>query len=86
MSDLFVAAGKLRKNPRDPKGVLAMVETASIVYQMKLPYGLGADVWGSVVDQASDLSDALAGEDTALDDADIEDMAAKLHDYMRQLV
>lgn len=86
MSDLFVAAGRLRKNPNDPKGVVSLVETASLVSQMRLPYGLGADVWGSVVDQALDLSDALSGEDTALPDADVEEMAAELHDFMRRLV
>lgn len=86
MSDLFVACGRLRKNPNDPKGTIALVETASLVSQMTLPYGLGADVWGSVVDQSEALSDALAGEDTALPDADIQEMATELHDFMRRLV
>ena len=86
MSDLFVAAGRLRKNPNDAKGVVALVETASLVRQMTLPYGLGADVWGEVVDQSSDLSDALSGEETALADVDVEEMATELHDFMRRLV
>lgn len=86
MSDLFVAAGRLRKNPNDAKGVVAMVENASLVDQMSLPYGLGADVWGQVVDQTLDLSDSLSGEDTALPDADIQEMATELHSLMRQLV
>ena len=85
MSDLFVAAGRLRKNPNDSKGVLELVETASIVEQMTLPYGLGADVWGSVVDQSLDLSDALSGAEGS-EDADIEEMAIELHDFMRRLV
>jgi len=86
MSDLFVAAGRLRKNPNDAKGVVALVETASIVEDMTLPYGLGADVWGSVVDQSLDLSDALSGEDGDLGDTDIEEMATTLHEFMRRLV
>lgn len=85
MSDLFVAAGRLRKNPNDAKGVVALVETASIVEQMTLPYGLGADIWGSVVDQSADLSDALSGHDDS-GDANIEEMAIELHDFMRRLV
>jgi hypothetical protein len=85
MSDLFVAAGRLRKNPNDAKGVVALVETASIVEQMTLPYGLGADIWGSVVDQSVDLSDALSGDDDS-GDASIEEMAIELHDFMRRLV
>ena len=86
MSDLFVAASRLRKNPNDSKGVVSLVETTSLVNQMTLPYGLGADVWGSVVDQANDLSDALSGENDAAPDADVEEMATGLHDLMRQLV
>lgn len=86
MSDLFVAAGRLRKNPTDAKGVVAFVETNAVVEQMALPYGLGAEVWGAVVDRSAELSDALAGQDTALLDTDIEEMAGALHDLMRRLV
>ena len=57
-----------------------------IVDRMTLPYGLGADVWGSVVDRSGELSDALSGADSALPDADIEEMATELHDFMRRLV
>ena len=86
MSDLFVAAGQLRKNPNDPKGVVTMVENAALVEEMSLPYGLGADVWGFVVDRSAELSDSLSGEDTALPDTDIVEMAAELQDFMRPLV
>jgi len=85
MSDLFVAAGRLRKNPNDPKGVVALVETATIVEEMSLPYGMGVDVWGAVVDQSLDLSDMLSGEGESID-GDIGEMAAGLHDLMRRLV
>jgi hypothetical protein len=53
---------------------------------MTLPYGLGAEIWGSVVAQSADLSAALSGEETALPDADVEEMATQLHDFMRRLV
>jgi hypothetical protein len=86
MSDLFVAAGRLRKNPADAKGVVSLVETAALVDQMSLPYGLGADVWGAVVDRSNDLSDALSGESDGIGDGDIETMAGELHDIMRRLV
>jgi len=86
MSDLYVAAGRLRKNPADAKGVVELVETASVVEKMKLPYGLGVDVWASVVDQSADLSDALAGHSSALVDSDVQELAVELHDLMRRLV
>ncbi|MGY9081755.1 MAG: hypothetical protein ACKVK3_04045 [Acidimicrobiales bacterium] len=85
MSDLFVAAARLRKNPNDAKGVVALVEVASIIEQMTLPYGLGADVWGSVVDQSADLSDVLSGDDDS-GDVTIEEMSIQLHEFMRRLV
>jgi hypothetical protein len=85
MSDLFVAAGRLRKNPADSKGVIAFVETAAKVAQMSLPYGLGVDVWGNVVDRSAELSDALAGTNRQADDA-VQSMAADVHDLMRTLV
>lgn len=86
MSDLFVAAGRLRKNPADSKGTISLVENASLANQMTLPYGLGADVWGAVVDQSVGLSDALSGEETALVDTDITELATELHNLMRRLV
>lgn len=86
MSDLFVAAGRLRKNPHDAKGVVALVKTATQVQQMKLPYGLGADIWGAVVDTSGDLSDALSDGETNLGDDDIDEMATELHEMMRRLV
>jgi len=86
MSDLFVAAGRIRKNPADPKGQLALVETAEIVGDMTLPYGLTADVWGQVVDRSDDLSEALSENSQGLDADDITEMATELHAIMRQLV
>jgi len=86
MSDLFVAAGRIRKNPADAKGIVSMVETASLVNQMSLPYGLGADVWGSVIDQSNGLSDVLSGEVDDVADGEIEEMATELHEFMRRLV
>lgn len=85
MSDLFVAAGRLRKNPSDSKGVIAFVETAAKVVQMTLPYGLGVDVWATVVDRSMELSDALAGDQRGSDD-DVQSLAEAIHDMMRQLV
>jgi len=86
MSDLFVATGRLRKNPSDSKGTVSMVENASLVNQMTLPYGLGADVWGAVVDLSARLSDAISGEETDMVDTDITELAANLNDLMRRLV
>jgi hypothetical protein len=86
MSDVFVAAGRLRKSPGDAKARALLVEKAAIIEQMSLPYGIGADLWAGVVDRSVELSDAVAGEGTSLPDADVEVLAARLHDLMRPMV
>lgn len=85
MSDLFVAAGRLKKKPTDAKGVVKFVETAAIVEQMTLPYGLGADVWGPVVDRTLELSAVLSG-DAEVEDIGVQEMADELHATMRTMV
>lgn len=85
MSDLFVAVGRLRKRPTDAKGVVAVVSTTQIVEEMRLPYGIGADVWGNVVDQAAELSDMLADE-TQASDSTVQELAEALHATLRRLV
>jgi len=85
MSDVFVAVGRLRKRPGDPRGVLNYVESARLVEQMKLPYGISADVWANVVDRTMDLSDVLSGDESYAD-ADVTEMADEVHSLLRKLV
>lgn len=85
MSDLFVAAGRLRRKPTDAKGVVALVEHASTVGRMKLPYGINADLWGTVVDRSGELADVLAG-DRHLENETIAEMADNLHQLLRPMV
>jgi hypothetical protein len=52
---------------------------------MTLPYGIGADVWSGVVDQAADLTDILSNEVDA-GDADVAELADELHATLRPMV
>lgn len=86
MSDLFVAAGRLRKKPHDAKGVVGFVEAASLVEQMTLPYGITADLWGTVVDRSGELADVLSGEAEVDDDTTVQELAGDMHDLLRTMV
>lgn len=89
ITDLFVAAGRLRKRPGDPKGVVPFVDTAATVNQMRLPYGMSADQWGSIVDQTNELTDMLVGDGDGIvdtDDAIVKERATELHTVLRSIV
>lgn len=85
MSDLFVAVGRLKKRPGDPRGVLSFVESARLTEQMRLPYGISGDVWANVVDRTTELSDVLTS-DQNYDDVEVAEMADQLHSVLRKMV
>ena len=85
MSDLLVAAGRLRKKPTEAKGVVALVESAATVGQMTLPYGITAELWGAVVDCSGELAAVLSG-DRDLEDQTVAEMADELHQLLRPMV
>ncbi|MEM7096106.1 MAG: hypothetical protein AAF567_24080 [Actinomycetota bacterium] len=85
MSELFIAAGRLRKKPNDAKGVVGLVTNADIAGQLTLPYGMTGDVWGTVVDVSADLADVLKGEKELIEGT-ISDVAGHLHDLLRTMV
>ncbi len=85
ITDMFVALTRLRKRPNEGKSVVNVVETAQLIEQMRLPYGMGVDVWSSVVDQSADLSDLLTSDEVVGND-EVEEKAAALHGLLRRLV
>ena len=84
MSDLFVAADRLRKNARDAEGVLTLVDRADVAGRLRLPYGFSRAAWGDIVVQATTVKDLLEGEDA--DDETICEHAQVLRDTLRQYV
>lgn len=85
MSDLFVAVGRLKKRPGDQRGVLSFVESAGLIEQMRLPYGIAADVWADVVDRTAELHEVLTGED-GYNDVELAEMSGELHSRLRKMV
>ncbi len=85
MSQLFVAADRLRKNALDPDGVLAAVEWSEHAEQVPLPFGLAPTVWNDIVGQAVALRQAIEDDDEDGDDQ-IQEVAESLRGQLRQYV
>jgi hypothetical protein len=76
MSDLFVAADRLRRRVSDHQGVLTLVERAEDVERMRLPFGFDRTDWKRIVTASVALRDLI--EDDAAADDDIKAAADKL--------
>ena len=85
MSQLFVAADRLRKNSLDPDGVLAAVEWSEYAEAVPLPFGLTPTVWKDIVGQSVALRQAIEADDSDGDDQ-IHELAESLRRQLRQFV
>lgn len=85
MSQLFVAADRLRKNSLDPDGVVAAVEWSEYAEAVPLPFGLSPAVWKDIVGQSVALRAAIEADDQDGDDQ-IHDLAESLRRQLRQFV
>lgn len=81
MSDLFVAADRLKRKATDHEGVLTLVERSRDVRRMRLPYGFSRGAWDEIVDATLALNRCLEG-----DDEEIEAQAIVLRDVLRPYV
>jgi hypothetical protein len=84
MSDLFVAADRLRRKAGDHQGVLTLVERAADTERMRLPFGFNRRDWDQIVEQSTALRDLIEDDDSA--DGDIEARAAVLRGTLRPYV
>lgn len=69
MSGLFVAADRLKGNPRDPDGLEGLIAFVSEATAEQPPFGMEPGVWVSAVVQANELADQIAGDEAAADSA-----------------
>ena len=86
---VFVAADRLQRRGSDPEGVLALVDQASVVASMRLPFGFDPAVWNDLVSVTTTLASALTAEEgspAAVGDERVEEMAADLRARLRPLV
>jgi hypothetical protein len=84
LSALFLAADRLRRNASDPDGVLRLVDAAEQVRSLRLPFGFEPRVWDNIVARATELHDAIEGDETS--DDDIEAAAEQLRALLSTLV
>jgi hypothetical protein len=84
MSDLFVAADRLRKDARDHDGVLSVVEASARAAGLPTPYGFDAADWQAIVDRSAAVAALIEGDET--DDETIEEAADGLRTLLRQYV
>jgi hypothetical protein len=61
MSELFVAADRLKGNPRDPDGIQGLAAVVEAADPQQPPYGVEPDLWRQALAAANDLADRLAG-------------------------
>lgn len=83
MSDLFVAADRLRHDPADPDTVADALEAATTVRACLPPYGIERPVWRRIQDLAATLATDL---DDAADEETVAADARTLREYLRDLV
>lgn len=84
LSNLFAAADRVRRNARDPQGVLSMLDTAPIVERIRTPFGFERITWDGIIDLTRTVRELLEDDDS--DDADIEEQAQRLRDVLFTLI
>lgn len=84
LSDLFVAADRLRHHARDHEGVLGFVAAAGELEELRLPFGFETQVWKKIVDGGASLQAALEGDEVG--DDEIEEQADQYRTLLREFV
>lgn len=83
MSDLYVAADRLKRNPADSDAATDLVMAATNASSASVPYGVEIKLWEQVQVLAAGLAKAL-GEDA--DDSDVAADSARLRDMLTRYV
>jgi hypothetical protein len=84
LSELFVAADKLRKSPHDGKAIARAIEESTAVIKMSPPYGFERATWAKVGLRAGALRKLLENEDA--EDEDVVEAAEELRDLLHPMV
>jgi hypothetical protein len=84
LSELFVAADKLRKSPHDGKAIARAIEESTAVIKMSPPYGFERATWAKVGLRAGALRKLLENED--VEDEAVVEAAEELRDLLHPMV
>ncbi len=84
LSDLFVAADKLKRNPRDARAAGSALASAAEVIRMQPPYGFDRRTWAQIGLRAGALRNALDVDPS--EDDDVAGAADELRELLHPLV
>jgi hypothetical protein len=84
MSEMFVAADRLRHDPDDHAGAKALAEAASRAETQGPPYGMDPKWWAGIVEQAEQIAGILAAP--VSEDEHVRELADGLRDALRPYV
>ncbi len=84
LSELFVAADKLRKSPHDAKAISRAIEEATAVIKMSPPYGFERRTWAQVGLRAGALRNLLENE--GAEDEAVVEAAEELRELLHPMV
>ena len=84
LSTVFAAADRLRRNARDPQGVLGLLDNAPTLERLRTPFGFDRPAWQNIVESTRALQ-VLLEEDTS-DDDDVRTQAQDLRDLLFTLI
>ena len=84
LTELFVAADRLRKNARHPDSVLTAVDAAAELEDTPMPFGFERNTWSSILQHARDLRRSF--EEDEEEDEVIVEQAASLRDLLHLYV
>jgi hypothetical protein len=83
MSDLFVVADKLRRDPWDPDLATDLVELADVIDAARPPFGISQQLWSEIRSLAGAVREDL---DAGADDDLVAQHATDLRDVLRRYV
>ncbi len=89
MSDLFVTADRLMKDPDDRDDSERLIAAADRAESLPLPYGFSPAVWSDIKSKAGELRGLLAADGSAEDEVDpdaVVEAARALRQTLRQYV
>lgn len=84
LSAVFEATDRLRRDVRDPKGVIGVIEHGRRLAATATPFGFSATAWGSLRDAASELADLIESEEAT--DDEVTDLSVRLRDTLQRLI
>jgi hypothetical protein len=84
MGELFVAADRLRSDPRHHEATLALVDATRLVATSRAPYGIEQRFWDDMIAAAAELAAML--ELRTGTDEEVAELAGALRDRLRPMV